>query len=176
MNCCACNSREARRRKKQGSKNKDLFELQIIFGVAIIARLCPQMRPSLRLCFSKKAWSYLINFGSRLQVSSLSDIFKTQAPKLLAGVFFGPAAAGVYDLGNRLANAGWVLPVAFLPVIVPTCQWLKILDCLLKLISKQRLIHILFVLPAITAARTSAIKRPGPPLFPRIDHSPIVAR
>ncbi len=99
-----------------------MFVLQIIFGVAIIARLCPQMRPSLRLCFSKKAWSYLINFGSRLQVSSLSDIFKTQAPKLLAGVFFGPAAAGVYDLGNRLANAGWVLPVAFLPVIIPTAS------------------------------------------------------
>ncbi|MCL6106547.1 MAG: oligosaccharide flippase family protein [Actinobacteria bacterium] len=99
-----------------------MFTLQIIFGVIIIARICPQIKPYPRLWFSRHAWSYLIKFGSRLQVSSLSDIFKTQAPKMLAGAFFGPAAAGIYDLGNRLANAGWVLPVAFLPVIVPTAS------------------------------------------------------
>ncbi len=99
-----------------------MFALQIIFGIFIIVRICPHIRPSPRLWFSRHAWTYLIKFGSRLQVSSLSDIFKTQAPKLLAGAFFGPAAAGIYDLGNRLANAGWVLPVAFLPVIVPTAS------------------------------------------------------
>ena len=99
-----------------------MFALQIILGIVVIARICPQIKPSPRLWFSRRAWAYLITFGSRLQVSSLSDIFKTQAPKLLAGAFFGPSAAGVYDLGNRLANAGWALPVAFLPVIVPTAS------------------------------------------------------
>jgi O-antigen/teichoic acid export membrane protein len=99
-----------------------MFFLQIIGGLAIIHRLCPFIKPTPGLAFSRRAWLYLFRFGSRMQVSALSDIFKVQVPKLLAGAFFGPAAAGFYDLGNRIANTGWIIPGSLLPAIIPTAS------------------------------------------------------
>ncbi|MCL4473376.1 MAG: oligosaccharide flippase family protein [Actinobacteria bacterium] len=99
-----------------------MFALQFIGGAILARKICPSLSVSIRGAFSRSVWSYLFRFGSRIQVSYLTDIFKTQVPKLMAGAFFGPAAAGMYDLGNRIANAGWTLPAALLPAVVPTAS------------------------------------------------------
>lgn len=99
-----------------------MFALQIAGGVIFIRRFCPLYEVNFRSALSREVWRYLFRFGSRIQISYVTDIFKTQVPKLLAGIFFGPSAAGMYDLGNRIANAGWTIPAALLPAIVPTAS------------------------------------------------------
>ena len=45
----------------------------------------------------------LISFGLKGQVMSVAEIAIFQSGKLLAGIIIGPAAAGAYELGSRLA-------------------------------------------------------------------------
>jgi O-antigen/teichoic acid export membrane protein len=45
----------------------------------------------------------LISFGLKGQALSVCEIFMFQSGKLLAGIVIGPAAAGAYELGSRLA-------------------------------------------------------------------------
>jgi O-antigen/teichoic acid export membrane protein len=45
----------------------------------------------------------LISFSLKGQVMSVSEIVLFQSGKLLAGIIIGPAAAGAYELGSRLA-------------------------------------------------------------------------
>ena len=99
-----------------------MFILQLIGGFLMISRLCPFIRLERRYILSRLVWSYLLNFGMRIQISYMADIIKTQAPKLLAALFLGPATAGFYELGNRIANAGWSIPVALLPALVPSAS------------------------------------------------------
>jgi O-antigen/teichoic acid export membrane protein len=99
-----------------------MFVLQMIGGLLMVTRLCPFLRVNSRFIFSRQVWSYLLNFGIQIQISYLADIFKTQVPKFLAAAFIGPAAAGYYDLGNRIANVGWSIPAALLPAIIPAAS------------------------------------------------------
>jgi len=45
----------------------------------------------------------LISFSVKGQVLSVSEIVLTQSGKIIAGILIGPAAAGAYELGGRLA-------------------------------------------------------------------------
>lgn len=47
--------------------------------------------------------SDVISFGLKGQAAALAEIVLLQYPKLLAGIIVSPAAAGVYELGSRLA-------------------------------------------------------------------------
>ena len=46
----------------------------------------------------------MLSYGLVGQVRGIADIIMIQAPKLIAGAFIGPAAAGIYDLGARLVQ------------------------------------------------------------------------
>jgi O-antigen/teichoic acid export membrane protein len=46
----------------------------------------------------------MMSYGIIGQVRGVADIVMIQSPKLIAGVVIGPAAAGVYELGSRLAQ------------------------------------------------------------------------
>ena len=46
----------------------------------------------------------IMPFGIMGQVRGAADIVITQSPKLIAAVLIGPAAAGAYELGSRLAQ------------------------------------------------------------------------
>jgi O-antigen/teichoic acid export membrane protein len=98
-----------------------MFCAQGIGGALILLRTQPMLWPALRHVrrVERASWSYMVRFGGQMQVSYVADIVKTHGPRLLAATLFGPIAAGMYDIGARVANAAWAIPAALLPAIVP---------------------------------------------------------
>ena len=59
----------------------------------------------------------IIPFGLKGQASIISELVLCQSGKILAGIFVGPAAAAVYDLGSRLSLGARALSGAAAPVV-----------------------------------------------------------
>jgi O-antigen/teichoic acid export membrane protein len=59
----------------------------------------------------------LISFGLKGQLMSVAEIVLFQSGKLLVGVIIGPAAAGAYELGSRLALGARAVGTGAVPVV-----------------------------------------------------------
>jgi O-antigen/teichoic acid export membrane protein len=98
-----------------------MFLVQAMGAATVIVRSQPQLWWALRHVgrIERSSWMYMLRFGGQIQVSYVADMVKTNGPRLLAATLFGPVAAGMYDIGARIANAAWAIPAALLPAIVP---------------------------------------------------------
>jgi O-antigen/teichoic acid export membrane protein len=54
----------------------------------------------------------IMAYGIKEQAIGVGDIVMFQSGKLIAGIVIGPAAAGAYELGSRLAQGAQALPTA----------------------------------------------------------------
>ena len=61
----------------------------------------------------------LFSFGLKGQVMQVAEIVLFQSGKLLAGLIIGPAAAGAYELGSRLALGARAVGTAAVGVLTP---------------------------------------------------------
>jgi O-antigen/teichoic acid export membrane protein len=98
-----------------------MFCVQAVGGAVILALAQPALWHALRSVrgVERSSLNYMFRFGGQMQISYVADIVKTNGPRLLAATLFGPVAAGMYDIGARIANAAWAIPAALLPAIVP---------------------------------------------------------
>ncbi|WP_324290189.1 lipopolysaccharide biosynthesis protein [Gordonia sp. SL306] len=69
----------------------------VVVAVVVDEREFPVGRPTLAITRD------VIAFGLKGQVLGVGDIVLFQSPKIILGIVIGPAAAGAYDLGSRLA-------------------------------------------------------------------------
>jgi len=96
-----------------------------LFVEACLAHhLCPglRLRPFVATGVD---YRHLLAFGSRLQATRASEILGSQLPRLLLAAGPGLAAAGVYDLGARVAGLVPLLASLPLRVIVPLAAHLE---------------------------------------------------
>lgn len=91
-----------------------------IFG--LIVTIMTVWRSERELRISKPTSSEIsevLRFGVKGQATSVSDLFVLQLPKLALGLILGPTAAGVYEIGSRLAMGGRALGVAMFMSLTP---------------------------------------------------------
>lgn len=61
----------------------------------------------------------LFAYGIPSQISAVGDMLLLQSGKIIAGAMLGPAAAGIYELANRLATGAQVLGTASAYTLTP---------------------------------------------------------
>jgi len=61
----------------------------------------------------------LFAYGIPSQISAVGDMLLLQSGKIIAGAMLGPAAAGIYELANRLATGAQVLGTASAHTLTP---------------------------------------------------------
>lgn len=74
------------------------------FGLLVVLIAIWLDEREIRIGWPRKAvLADLISFGGKAQVIGAAEIVVLQSGKVMAGVVLGPAAAGVYEFGSRLA-------------------------------------------------------------------------
>jgi O-antigen/teichoic acid export membrane protein len=61
----------------------------------------------------------IMAYGIKVQLQGGADVVMFQSGKLIAGIVIGPAAAGAYELGNRLAQGAQAFGSAAAGVLIP---------------------------------------------------------
>lgn len=82
------------------------FALRLLSGIVASAVLCRRALPGLRVSprfFDRAALRLFLGYGGVVQVAGLLGIFLYSVEKLVAAVFLGPAAAGLFDVGEKFA-------------------------------------------------------------------------
>ncbi|HEV8701920.1 MAG TPA: lipopolysaccharide biosynthesis protein [Candidatus Polarisedimenticolia bacterium] len=77
-------------------------------------RLVPGLRP-VPFAAGRAEWRELLSFGMRIQIVRVSEILGAHLPRLLLAGASGFVAAGLYDLGAKIAG---ILQIAALPLPV----------------------------------------------------------
>ena len=98
--------------------------LTTAFEARLAHRLCPGLavRP---FRASRVHYRDVLSFGSRLQVTRALEVLGSHAPRLILAAGPGLTAAGVYDLGARLANAACTGAALPLRVVLPLAGHLE---------------------------------------------------
>jgi len=71
---------------------------------------------------SRPTFNRLYRFGIRVYAATLAEIGNKTSDKLILGIFMGaagPAAAALYDIGQKLAGLLLMVPSAVIPPLVP---------------------------------------------------------
>ncbi len=88
--------------------------LASLLEAAAAHRLVPGLRVA-PFASGREEWRDLVSFGMRLQIVRAAEILAAHVPRLILAGGAGFAAAGVYDLGARIAG---VLQISALPLPV----------------------------------------------------------
>jgi O-antigen/teichoic acid export membrane protein len=113
-------------------------------------RLCPglRLRPYRA---SRSDWREILGFGVKLQATRASEILAGHAPRLVLALGPGLFAAGIYDLGARIAGALNITGRLPLPVLQPLASRLEASGAqqrLLRLLRDSTRYVALLVIPA----------------------------
>jgi O-antigen/teichoic acid export membrane protein len=69
---------------------------------------------------TKQMVTQLLSFSLRNQMQTAASLINVQTDKIIIAVFIGPAAAGAYELGNRVAAAARSIGVYTVSALTPT--------------------------------------------------------
>jgi O-antigen/teichoic acid export membrane protein len=89
----------------------------VVITVAIV--LCQRPRPPIHWPSVARA-KELLNFAVKNQALAIASLVNFQSDKVVLAVFVGPAAAGAYELSNRVALAARSVGVYTVSALVPT--------------------------------------------------------
>lgn len=107
------------------------FAVRYVFVTIASAICCARALPHLRVSrryFDRQTLSLFYRYGGVVQLSGLLGMFLYSAEKIIAGVFIGVSATGLFDLGEKFAVMGSQVASSVNGVILPAASHLHTMD------------------------------------------------
>jgi len=107
------------------------FAVRFLFGTVAYVILCKRALPSLAVgwqYFDRRVLRLFYGFGAIVQLAGLLGIFLYSIEKLIAGVFIGVAATGLFDVGEKFPVMVSGIPASINQVFLPAVSHLHTLE------------------------------------------------
>ncbi len=98
------------------------YMARILFSGLLCAVACFKIVPGLSLklkFFDSSLFNLFFHFGGIVQLTGILSVINRSIEKVFAGLFMGPAATALYDVGEKFPTTALILPGSVINVFLP---------------------------------------------------------
>ena len=98
------------------------YLIRVLLGVIFYILTCYHVLPTLSISprhFDKKLLKLFYHFGGIIQLTGIISTINRTIEKVFAGLFLGPAATGLYEVGKKFPMTAIVVPSSLNAVLLP---------------------------------------------------------